>query len=114
MPAITFKTVWRSEDHDWSSDGEKISDESKLAIIKRVLDETGPILVEHWFYCGGRSPDKLVFDDYDSFIEYLQQHAKAGDAIHIWDLDPLLRDDNELVHGKCPAEDGTVPRRGAY
>jgi len=56
----------------------------------------------------------MVFDDYDAFIEYLQQHASAGDAIHIWNLHGLLRDDNELVLGKCPAADGTVPKAGAY
>jgi len=114
MPALTFKTVWRNEDHNWSVDGERITDEHKLEVVKQVLDKTGPILLEHWFYCGGRAPDRIVFDDYDAFIEHLQQNAKAGDAIHVWDLHPLLRDDNELFHGKCPAEDGTVPRGGAY
>jgi hypothetical protein len=103
MPPLTFKTVWRNDGHNWSSDGEKITDGHKLETIRQVLEETG-----------GRAPDRLVFDDYDDFIEYLQQHAKAGDAIHIWDLHPLLRGDNELVHGKCPAEDGTVPKGGAY
>jgi hypothetical protein len=114
MSALTFKTVWRNESHNWLSDGEKISDALKLATIKQVLEKTGPILVEHWFYCGGCAPDRHVFEDYDDFIEYLQQYAKAGDAIHVWDLHPLLRDDNKLVHGKCPAEDGTVPKGGAY
>ena len=114
MASLTFKTVWRSEDDNWSSDGEKITDERKLAIVRQVLDNTGPILVEHWFYRGSCAPNRTVFDDYEDFIEYLQQHAKAGDAIHVWDLHPLLRDDNELVHGKCPAEDGTIPKGGAY
>jgi hypothetical protein len=114
MATFTFRTVWRNESHEWSSDGEKITDEPKLERIRQVLENTGPILVEHWFYCGSRAPDRMVFDDYDTFTEYLQQHAKAGDAIHVWDLDPLLRNDNELVHGKCPAEDGTVPKGGAY
>jgi|GEM_PF-1006694 len=114
MAPLTFKTVWRSEDHQWSLDGDKITDDQKLATIRQVLETSGPILVEHWFYCGGCAPDRIVFEDYDNFVEYLRQHAKAGDAIHVWDLHPLLRDDNELVHGKCPAEDGTVPKGGAY
>ncbi|KAF0178135.1 MAG: hypothetical protein FD161_2072 [Limisphaerales bacterium] len=114
MNALTFKTVWRSENDLWTKDGEKITDERKLQTIRQVLDKTGPILVELWFYRGSRSPERKVIDDYDDFIEYLQQNAKAGDAIHVWDLDPLLRNDNVLVHGKCPAEDGTVPQKGAY
>jgi hypothetical protein len=114
MPSLTFKTTWRNEDHHWSPDGEKITDERKLEVIRQVLDKAGPILMEHWFYCGSRAPDRMVLDDYDAFIEYLQQHANAGDAIHIWNLHGLLRDDNELVHGKCPAADGTVPKAGAY
>jgi hypothetical protein len=114
MAALTFKTVWRNDAHAWSSDGEKITDERKLEMIRQVLDKTGPILMEHWFYCGSCAPERMVFDDYDRFIEYLQLHAKAGDAIHVWDLDGLLRADNTLAHGKCPAEDGTVPRGGAY
>ena len=114
MPSLTFKTAWRNEDHDWSSDGEKITDKQKQEVIRQVLAKTGPILVEHWFYCGGRAPDRVVFNDYDDFVEHLQQHANAGDAIHVWDLHTFLRDDNELVNGKCPAEDEKVPKGGAY
>ena len=114
MTPLRFKTVWRNEDHHWSSQGEKISAPEKLELIRQTLEKTGPILVEHWFYCGGCAPARVIFDDYEDFVEYLQQRAKAGDAIHVWDLHGLLREDNELVHGKCPAADGTVPEGGAY
>jgi hypothetical protein len=114
MIPLTFKTVWRNEDHDWSSEGDKISDPQKLETIKFVMETGGPVLVEHWFYCGSRAPDRLIFDDFADFIEHLRLNAKAGDAIHVWDLHSVLRDDNRLVDGKCPAEDGAVPRRGAY
>jgi hypothetical protein len=50
MPSLTFKTTWRNEDHHWSPDGEKITDERKLEVIRQVLDKAGPIPVEHWFY----------------------------------------------------------------
>ena len=114
MSLVTFKTAWRNDGHDWSVDGEKITDPKKLEMIKGVLEKSGPIIVEHWHYCGGRAPDRMIFDDYEEFVAYLKEKAVAGDAIHIWDAHPLLRDDNELVHGKCPAEDGAVPKGGAY
>lgn len=53
-------------------------------------------------------------DDYDDFIEYLQQNASAGDAIHVWSFSMVCRDDNAIASGKCPAEDRCVPRKGAY
>ena len=111
---ITFKTTCRNESHQWSIDGEKITAPEKLEPIKKVLNSSGPVLVEHWFFFGSRSPARVVIEDYDDFIDYLKKEAHAGDAIHVWDLHPLLRDDNELVHGKCPAEDGAVPKGGAY
>lgn len=113
MAFITFKTLWRNESDQWSIDGDKITDEN-LAIVKDVLNKTGPILVQHWFYCGGRAPHHVAFDDYDDFIEYLVSNAKAGDAIDIWNLHSLLRVDNALIRAKCPAEDGAVPKSGAY
>jgi len=111
MAPITFKTLCRNLSDQWSIDGEKITDE-KLAAIKDVLDKTGPTVVEHWFYRGGRAPHHVAFDEYDEFIEYLHSNAKAGDAIDIWDLHSLLRADNALIRAKCAAEDGTVPKGG--
>jgi hypothetical protein len=113
VASMTFKTLWRNESDQWTTDGEKISDE-KLAAVKEVLIKTGPILVQHWFYRGGRAPQHVVFDQYDEFIEYLQSNAKAGDAIDIWNLELLLRVENTLIRAKCAAEDGTVPKGGAY
>ena len=71
-------------------------------------------VVEHWFYRGSRAPDRLVFDDYDDFLEFLNCRTAADDSIHIWNFATLCRDDNELAYGKCPDENGLVPRRGAY
>ncbi len=114
MGLITFKTVLRNESHQWSTDGEKITAPATLEVIKKAIETTGPILVEHWFFYGSRSPHRVVVDDFDQFIDYLKKEAHAGDAIYVWDLHPLLREENELAHGKCPAEDGAVPRKGAY
>ena len=60
------------------------------------------------------APHHLAFDDYDDFTEYLLANAHAGDAIDIWNLHSLLRVDNALIRAKCAAEDGTVPKGGAY
>ena len=72
------------------------------------------MIIEHRIYCGGGRPEHVVFQEAEEFIEYLKQHAFAGDSIHIWDLGTVLRDEDRAVHGKCPAEDGTVPKGGAY
>ena len=114
MKLLVFRTVWRNEAHDWSQEGEKINDDQKLAMLRRVLEESGPVILERRFYCGSSAPERLVFDEFDELVEYLSQKAKAGDSIWVWSLEGLLRDDNALVHGKCPAEDGAVPKGGAY
>jgi hypothetical protein len=78
------------------------------------LEEVGPVIVEHWFYYGSRSPDRLVFEDYDEFLEYLRANAKPGDALHVWEFPRVCRDDNTLAHGKYPDAEGRVPKGGAY
>lgn len=111
---MTFHTRWRNESHRWHPDGEKITSPENLEKIYDVLEHTGSIVIEHWFYCGASAPDRRVFDTYDEFIEYLHEHAHAGDDIHVWSLHDLIHEHNRLVHGKCPAEDGCVPEGGAY
>lgn len=108
-----MKTLYRSEDDDWTTDGRKITAPETLAAIRRCLVDS-PIIVEHWFYRGSRSPNRLIFDDYDGFLDYLNTRTSAGDLIHVWSIAPLCRHDNELAYGKCPDENGLVPRRGAY
>jgi len=50
----------------------------------------------------------------ENSLAYLTEHARAGDEISVWSLWPFIRDTPPLAHGKCPAEDGAVPRKGAY
>jgi hypothetical protein len=114
MTLLTFKTRWRNESHQWSSDGEVITSPAKLDAIRKIFETSGPMVVEHRIYCGGGRPEHMVFQEVEEFLEYLRQHAFAGDSIHVWDLGTLLRDEDRLVFGKCPAEDGTVPKGGAY
>ena len=114
MPDIKFKPGYRVEADEWTCDGEKISAPEKLAAIKRVLEESGAVVVRHSFLRGGCAPQTEVFDDYEEFIEYLTEHAKAGDNISVWSPWPVMRDTPPLAYGKCPAEDGAVPKRGPY
>ena len=111
---MKFKPGYRVEADEWTCDGEKISDSSKLAAIKNVLEKDGPVLVEHRFLRGARAPHTVVFNDYEDFVEYLTAEARAGDNISIWSLWPFMRDTPPLAFGKCPAEDGAVPKKGAY
>lgn len=110
---IVFKPGYRFEQDCWSLDGEKITASEKLDSIKNALEE-GPILVDHRFLRGSRGPDTLVFGDYEDFIAYLTDNARSGDLITVWSLWRFMRDTAPLAQGKCPAEDGAVPKGGAY
>jgi len=109
-----MKTRFRSDDDGWTADGGKITAPEALDAIRRCLDEDGSILVEHWFYRGSCAPDRTVFNNFEAFTNYLDAHASAGDAIHVWSFAAVCRNDNELASGKCPDENGLVPSRGAY
>ena len=53
------------ESDGWTTQGRKITDPECLEAIRKVLDEEGPVVVEHWFYRGSCAPDRLVFEDFD-------------------------------------------------
>jgi hypothetical protein len=114
MSEMKFRPGCRAEADEWTCDGEKISTPEKLALIKTVLKETGPILVQHKFLRGGCGPHDAVFEDYEDFIAYLTENARAGDKISVWSLWPFMRDTPPLAYGKCPSEDGAVPNKGPY
>jgi hypothetical protein len=99
---------------DWRGDGPKITDPTTLEVIRHCLETDGPIIVEHWFFYGGRTPDRMIFDEFQEFIAYLDVNARAGDSIHIWNYPNACRNDNELAYGKYPDGEGLVPRGGAY
>ena len=109
----TFKTFTKGST-EWVSDGAKITSSDNLSAVKNVLENVGSIILEHWHFYGSRAPDRMVFDDYEDFIEYLNENAVAGDAIHIWSMHELCNEDNELVHGKCPNEENMIPVGGSY
>jgi len=105
--------LFRDARDECSGDGRSILSPEALKTIKSTLERT-LILVEHWFYRGSRAPDRMIFDEFADFEEYLSKNAQPGDAFHVWDYGALCRDDNVLTHGKYPDLDGTVPKKGAY
>src|SRR5947207_6337480 len=111
---MKFKPGCRIEADEWTCEGEQISAPEKLAAIREALEKTGPVLVQHKFLRGARSPHERVFDDYGEFVAYLTGNARAGDKISVWSLWPFMRDTPPLADGKCPAEDGAVPNKGPY
>jgi hypothetical protein len=110
---MTFPTRWRAESDNWSRDGSLITDDSKIEAIKAEFRQ-GPIIVEHSYYRGGSAPSRHVFEEWEDFESYLIAKAHAGDAIDVWSFSELCKSDKLLAEGKCPAEDGTVPRGGPY
>lgn len=111
---MKFQPVCRVEADEWTCDGEKICAPEKIEAIKKTLREVGPILVQHSFLRAARGPRTLAFDGYEEFIEYLEENARAGDHVTVWSVWSFMRDTPPFAHGKCPAEDGAVPKKGAY
>jgi hypothetical protein len=93
---IVFKVGCRVEAHKSSLEGEKITSPEKLAAIKLVLEKDGPVVLEHKFFRGARSPHVAVFDDYEELMDYLVEHARTGDKIRVWSLWPFMRDTAQL------------------
>lgn len=103
----------RAEEDQWSVQGGNILDPAKLSTIRDCL-ERSPVIIEHWFYRLGRSPRRLVLDDFEDFEQYLRTEARPGDAFHVWEFASLCRDENAIANGKYPDSEGRVPEKGAY
>lgn len=112
---MQFPIRFREPADDWRVDeSENLLEEKKIESIRRVLDSEGSIVIEHWIYRGSQAPKRRVFDDLEGFVGYLVESAHAGDIVDVWSLHSLITSSNRLVSGKCPADDGTVPRTGSY
>jgi hypothetical protein len=108
-----MKTRFRVERDNWTPEGSKITEPTKLETIELALKK-GPILVEHWFYHGASAPEHLVFEEFDEFEAWLNEQTYAGDAIDVWSWAETCPRERILVEGKCPDEQGLVPKGGAY
>lgn len=112
---LTFKCYSKHEPDDWSTDGERFTDPARLSELERFIEEGRLLVAEHWHYRGSRSPTRLIVEDYDDFIDYLQGNAVAGDIVEVFDLSSAWKQKSSaIVAGKCPDQQGEVPRRGAY
>ena len=109
-----MKIQWRNEEDEWTNSGKKITDKENLNKIKNILENEGPIIVEHWFYRGASSPERIIFEEYEKFIDYLEKKSFAGDAIDVWSFSELCKPENRIAFGKCPDEEGKIPQKGAY
>jgi len=107
-------TKRRPEDHNdpWVRDRPNIFDPNRLEAVRRAVEQSAVIL-EHWYYKGGASPDRFFFYRFEDFIAYLEQHACSGDKIRVWSFD-LCTLDNVIASGICPDDDGYMPVAGAY
>lgn len=114
MSDLVFRPGARVDVDEWSSDVERISEPKNLIRIEETIDRDGPILVQHKFLRGARGPQALAFDDFEVFIEYLRNNARAGDKITVWSLASFMKDATPIVSGKCPDRDGMAPRKGSY
>ena len=113
FPVLTFEKTYDTDD-EWVSGDYIISNNENFTKIRDVLENVGSVIIEHWHFYGSRAPTKMIFDDMEDFEEYLKANAIAGDAIHAWSMHELCNDKNELVSGKCPDNNGLVPKGGAY
>jgi hypothetical protein len=105
--------AFRNPADNWTVAGRNILSAHNLAALRECLEQ-GPVIVEHRYYYGGRSPDRLIFEDFEDLEAYLRGRSRPGDAFWIWDYSSLCRDDNFLAMGKRPDADGCVPEKGAY
>lgn len=109
-----MKIRFYSEADDWHLGGSTITDPEKLKRIEHTLEHVGAIIVQHWHYRGSAAPDRLIFEDYAEFTEWLSTKTSVGDAIDVWNWEEVCLWEKRLAEGKCPDEQGRVPRKGAY
>lgn len=112
---LTFSDIFRYEPDGWGAEGRMFTAPQNLEELARLLDRGCFLVAVHWHYRGARCPDRLVVEDYEAFIEYLEKNAIAGDIVEVFDLsDAWKQKGAPLVSGKCPDERGEIPQRGAY
>jgi hypothetical protein len=98
---------------DWIHNGVNILEPELLKKIRSIL-ERQPIILEHRLYRASSAPLRLIFDEYEEFLDHLKSRARPGDNILVWGYSDLCTDNNMLVNGKYPDHAGRVPLGGAY
>lgn len=105
---------WRAESDVWHQDGEKLASPDNLATIRQILEDVGGIIVEHRIYRGATAPERMFFEDFDDFREFLMTRTAGGDSVFVWSFEDVCTVDACLARGKIPDLDGSVPRSGSY
>lgn len=103
-----------AEADGWDTTGSNILAPVHMARIEAIFKTSGPILLKHWFYRGGCSPEFHACSDMESLLAYLEEAAAAGDAIDVWAIAEICHMDQCIASGKCPDDQGRVPHGGAY
>jgi hypothetical protein len=67
----------RPAEDEWGLAPRILSPESFAGL--RVALSPPPLIAEHWFWRGARSPARPVFDDGDEHEEYLRTGTMTGD-----------------------------------
>src|SRR5690348_4914015 len=91
-----------SDTDERTADGTRITSAENLAKVGRVLKDEAPVIVEHWFDRRSTCPERYVFDDFEDLMKYLNENARAGDVINVWNFGKTCTAENRLAHGKCP------------
>lgn len=102
----------RYEADDWCAGPHVLTPELRGRLI--ALVEESPIIVEHWFYRGGSSPERFVFDSSSDLGEFLEGKCRPGDSLWFWRFDQACRNDNACANGKVPDASGQAPKGGVY
>jgi hypothetical protein len=109
-----MKPRFCSDKDQWTTEGAKITEPQNLENVRRVIEDEGPIIVEHWFYRGASAPARLIFDDFDDFMQYLHDKVTAGDAVDVWNFGKTCTEKNRIASGKCPDDENRIPKKGPY
>lgn len=111
---LKFSNIHRYEPDNWGKNGDIFSTDENLNIVKEKIESGAFVIVEHWHYRGARCPDRFVIEDFEDFVDYLNENAIAGDIIDIFDLTDAWSKREIFLSGKCPDESGEIPEKGAY
>lgn len=98
----------------WSTDGPNILAPENLSLLRTVLDDVAPVVVEQWHYRGSQAPDRFVFDSYEKLERYVRESAVPGDLFYMWNFTECCPRESAMVTAKMPDAEGRVPRRRAY
>lgn len=98
---------------EWAVDVDNILSPEVIERIKAAIDQDY-IVVEHMHYAGGSSKDTLLFFDFDTFSEHVQNESRPGDLFYIYSLNELYEKNLYLIRAKYPDKDGRTPINGPY